>query len=404
MRDASTQLSFLQERGYPVEFDWSPEIQAFRKEVREFIKTVLPAGWIGAGEDADWEFQQFARKKLAEQKWLVMHWPIEYGGLGYSHWHMVTYAEEMTYARYPGVYGIATNTAGPSIMVYGSEEQKRHLLPAIANADLYFCQMFTEPGAGSDLASLQTRAIREGDDYVVNGQKVFTGGAHHADKAWLAARTDVNAPKHRGISTFVLDMKTPGITIRPLIGMAGEHSGNEIFLDNVRVPVTDLVGTENRGWYQMATTLDFERSSITRWYGVKRTFDDIVTFVKEAGANGSTLAKQPRVRTKLADIHVQIEVARYIAYRIISMQNQGLIPNRETSVAKVFGPELVQRCFNAGMQILGLYGQIKPNGKYARLRGQIEHGYLSSISGTIAGGSSEINRNIIANRGLGLPR
>ena len=355
-------------------------------------------------EEEAFAYSRTFAKKLAENKWRVMHWPEEYGGLAYSHWRQLIFNEEVAYHRFPGTSEAAVSFVGPCIMLYGDEAQKKKFLPAIAQADIYFCQLFTEPGAGSDLASLQTRAVRDGDDYVITGQKIFTSGAHHADWGWLGARTDPNAPKHRGISTFVIDMKSPGITIRPLINMTGIHAQNEVFFDEVRIPKDCLVGEENRGWYQMATTLDFERSGIGRVADVKRTLEDLVAHAKRTQVNGRPLGKEPQVRAKLAEMAIEIEVGRFLAYRTVSMQQRGLIPNREASAVKVFGSELQQRLANVGMNMLGVYGQLRRGSKYTPLSGRIERLYKSSVFATIGAGTSEVNRNIIASRGLGLPR
>ncbi|MBI4498096.1 MAG: acyl-CoA dehydrogenase family protein [Chloroflexi bacterium] len=393
-----------------MDFYFSAEDEAFRQEVRAFLRQELPADWSGFQSDdayaSDEHYQlvrQF-RKKLADQGWLTMAWPPEYGGQGASIWRQVVFNEEIGYAQAPYQAPMGVSWVGPALMLYGTEEQKRQFLPAIARDEIEFCTLYTEPGAGSDLAALQTSAVEDGDDFVVNGQKIFTSGAHHSDYGWLAARTDPQAPKHRDISTFIIDMKTPGITISPLINMVGVHAQNQVFFDDVRIPKSALVGERNRGWYNVAVALDFERSSIATVADLARVLEELIAYARETRWNGHTLAEEPAVRTKLADRAIELEVARYLAYRIASMQSAGKPFNAEASMAKAFKSEFTQRLANTGMQILGLYGQIRRGSKYAPLQGRIERLYKAAVVGTIAGGSSEIQRNIIAGRGLGLPR
>jgi alkylation response protein AidB-like acyl-CoA dehydrogenase len=344
-------------------------------------------------------------KEFARKGWRVMHWPKEYGGMELDLWLQVIFGEELAYRGVPGASDLGVSSIGPMLMKFGSEAQKQQYLPAIANAQISFCQLFTEPGSGSDLASLQTRAVRDGDDYVINGQKCFTSGAHHSDHGWLTARTDTEAPKHRGISTFLIDMKTPGITVRPMINITGVHDQNEVFFDDVRIPADTLVGEENRGWYQIATSLDSARSSVPRFTTAKRALDVLTRYVKETkGPNGYVLAKDPAVRARLAELAIEIEVGRFLGYQSISLQYQGVPSEKEASASKVLGTELHQRLNNAALNIMGLYGALKHGSKHAPLMGQFEFYYKESVYFTIGFGTSEINRNIIASRGLGLPR
>jgi alkylation response protein AidB-like acyl-CoA dehydrogenase len=294
--------------------------------------------------------------------------------------------------------------AGPTIIVYGTEEQKQKHLGAITNAEAMWCQGFSEPNAGSDLASLQTRAVRDGDDYVINGQKIWTSGAHLADWCILLARTDPEAPKHKGISYFLLDMKTPGVTVQPLIDMMDNHAFNELFFENVRVPKDCLLGEENRGWYMAATTLDFERSSIGGAVGGRRMVEELVAYARETKRNGNRLADEVTVRVRLADAALEVEIGRLLSYRVASMQSRGLVPNYESSIAKLFNTDMQFRLAKAGLEIMGLYGQLEPQSKYAPLRGKFERQYLWQTGMIVGGGTPEIQRNIIAMRGLGLPR
>jgi alkylation response protein AidB-like acyl-CoA dehydrogenase len=390
-----------------MKFRFTSDQQRFRTEVQRFIKEQLPAGWeerMGDGEggsDEAWQIARAFTRKLAERKWLAMAWPVEYGGLAADHMTQMIYNEEMAYHRAPGGGGMGVAWVGPAIMLYGTEEQKAKYLPRITSGEDVWCTLYSEPGAGSDLASLQTRAVADGDEFVVNGQKIWTSGAHRSNWGWLAARTDPDAPKHKGISTFVVPMNTPGITIRPLINMAGQHGFNEVFFDNVRIPKSNLVGELNRGWYQVAVALDFERSGIQAYAGGRRTLEELTAFARE---HRQLWQRNPRVRLELADRAVEVATGTLIAYRIPYMQSQGKIPNYEASMSKLYGSELSQRIAATGLKILGLYGTVAPGSKWAYLKGRLEQSYLSSVAATIAAGTSEIQRNIIATRGLGLPR
>ncbi|HEY8491273.1 MAG TPA: acyl-CoA dehydrogenase family protein [Dehalococcoidia bacterium] len=401
-----------------MDFRDSPEDAAFRQEVRDFIQRELPdeirrrdvewgafnAGggrWAGVSEAARrW------RAKLAERGWIAPAWPKEYGGAGLTVMQQFIFNEEMALHRAPAGGGIGVGWAGPTIIVYGTEEQKRRFLPPILRGETIWCQGFSEPGAGSDLAALQTRAVRDGDEYVINGQKIWTSGAHVADWMILLARTDPNAPKHRGISYFLVDMKSPGITVRPLVNMAGSHDFNEVFFEDVRVPKENLVGEENRGWYVGTTTLDFERSNIATSVSQLLIVGDLAAFAREHRGQGwVTVDRDRAVRYELADRAVETEVARVMSYRVISMQARGMVPNHEASVAKLYTSELDQRIAATGMKLVGLYGQLGTrDDRWAPLRGKITRMYLYAVSSTIGGGTSEIQRNIIAMRGLGLPR
>jgi len=390
-----------------VEFSFTPEQEAFRGEVRAFLKTELPKDWVGSDNAIDEDMFMFAReflKRLAPKHWIAPAWPVEYGGLGLGLWEQVVFNEEMAYHRAPVVNMPAVGYLGPTIMMYGSDEQKQQHLAGITSGDVIWCQGYSEPGSGSDLASLQTRAVQDGDDFVINGSKIWTSQAHYADWMFLIARTDPDAPKHKGISYFLLDMKSPGISVRPLVNMAGQHGFNEVFFDNVRVPRSGLLGELNRGWYMATTTLDFERSSVAGSATAKRTLEELTSFAKETKANGGRLIDKQGVRNRLADLWVDLSITRFLSYRVVSLQSRGLVPNYEASVVKVFNSEFGQRIAATGLHALGLYGQLRADSPYARMMGWFERTYQSSVGSTIAAGTSEIQRNIIATRGLGLPR
>ncbi len=393
-----------------MDFRLTPEEEAFRQEVSDWLAENLPKDWSGdrftRDRDAEtWNVYRAFAKKLAEKHWVAPQWPVQYGGLGLSVIQQLIFNEEMAYAQAPVGYSLmGVGWAGPTIIVYGTEEQKRKHLSAITNAETMWCQGFSEPNAGSDLASLQTRAVRDGDDYIINGQKIWTSGAHLADWCILLARTDPEAPKHKGISYFLLDMKTPGITVQPLIDMMDNHGFNQLFFENVRVPKDCLLGEENRGWYMAATTLDFERSSIGGAVGGRRMLEEIVEYARDTRHNGKRLIDEAPVRVRLADAALEVEIGRLLSYRVASMQSRGLVPNYESSIAKLFNTDMQLRLAKAGMEIMGLYGQLEPQSKYVPLRGKFERQYLWQTGMSVGGGTPEIQRNIIAMRGLGLPR
>jgi len=290
---------------------------------------------------------------------------------------------------------------GPTLIVHGSDEQKTRYLPKITSGEHIWCQGYSEPGAGSDLASLQTRAVRDGDEYVVNGQKIWTSGGHRANQMFCLVRTDPDAPKHRGISFLLIDdiKTTPGLTIRPLINMASRHHFNEVFLEDVRVPATNLIGEENRGWYVAMTLLDFERSGVGATAGQRHTLERLADALRKASAES-----REANRARMAELVVGNNVARLLGLRVASMQSKGLVPNYEASVIKIFQSELGQRIFNFGVNMLGLSGQLVPEEPTAPLAGDMPENYLMSVPSTIYSGSNEIQRNVIATRGLGLPR
>jgi alkylation response protein AidB-like acyl-CoA dehydrogenase len=294
---------------------------------------------------------------------------------------------------------------GPILIMYGTDDQKKEHLSSITSGEAVWCQGYSEPGSGSDLASLQTRAVRDGDDFVINGQKIWTSGGHRANWMFMLARTDPDAPKHRGISMFLLDMKTPGVSVRPLVNMANVHHFNEVFFDNVRVPAKNLVGEENRGWYIGATLLDFERSNIASSINLRHTVNDLIAFAKEAQEKGSPTARLTEtVKAELADRAIEADVCKLISYRIITMQKRGQVPNYEASMNKMFRSETSQRTARTGTKLIGMYSHLYRGEELAPLQGRLAYQYLATVPATIAAGTSEIQRNIIATRGLGLPR
>ncbi|MEZ4504095.1 MAG: acyl-CoA dehydrogenase family protein [Dehalococcoidia bacterium] len=403
--------------------DWNdtPEQAAFRNEVRTLIQERLPERYKKSGEEGERGGWQVDRKSdnpeakqaaidwanaLASKGWVAPHWPKEYGGAGMSPMEQFIFNQEMATAGAPGVGGMGVQMFGPTLIVHGNEEQKAEHLPKILSGEVAWAQGYSEPGSGSDLASLQTRAVKDGDEYVINGQKIWTSGAHTADWLFALVRTDADAPKHRGISFLMMDRNTPGITVRPLINMGWTHGFNETFFEDVHVPARNLVGEENRGWYVGASLLDFERSNISGAIASRRTINNLIEYVKsDEGQAKSRVAESDPLRHEVAEDYLETEVGFQYSFRIISMQNSGLIPNYEASTAKMFMSELGQRTARTGTKVFGLYANLwDEKDDRAPMNARFTQAYVMSIPGTIAGGTSEIQRNIIATRGLGLPR
>jgi len=389
-----------------MEFEFNSEQEAWRAQIRAWIAAEFGPDWSGAefdlseeGADEAWEFAKGVRRTLAEKGWTAPAWPAEHGGMGLSFVEQAIFNEELAYNRVPGPDLISVGYVGPTLLAYGSDEQKESFLDDIVASRVSWCQGYSEPGSGSDLASLQTRAVRDGDDYVLNGQKIWTSNAHRADWMFALVRTDPDAPKHRGITYLLVDMQTPGITVRPLINMLGGHGFNEVFFEDVRVPVQNRVGEENRGWYVGMATMDFERSALSGSAALRRNFDDFLGWLRERPG-----AVERREQHGVADTAINIEVSRALSLRVLSMQQGGLAPNHEASVAKMFSSELSQRFARFGINVMGSFGALRKGDPYAQMKGWFTEQYMASVPATIAGGSSEIQRGVIATRGLGLPR
>ncbi len=394
-----------------MDWDDSPEQAAFRAEVRQVVQDHLPARYRageGPGERA-WEFDRKSEsaeardaadswlRTLSERRWVAPQWPEEYGGAGLTPMEQFILNQELARAGAPHVGGSGVGLLGPTLIVHGTDEQKARYLPPILRGEVAWAQGYSEPGAGSDLASLQTRAVRDGDTYVINGQKIWTSGAHAADAIFVLARTDPEAPKHRGISFLLVeDIHQPGISVRPLIDMGDHHYFNETFLEDVRVPVSNRVGEEHRGWYVGMTLLDFERSNIGAAEGSRRALSRLLADLREAGR-----PVPPVARLEIAQRFVETQVMFQFSLRIISMQNRGLLPNHEASVAKLFASEMSQRISLTATRAFGLHAQRWADGTAA---GRASDSYLRSVPATIRGGTSEVQRGVIATRGLGLPR
>jgi len=389
-----------------MDFEFTQEEEAFRGEVCKFIEKEYSPEWrecirgffeAASASDEEWEFIRAMARKLGANGWLSLAWPDKYGGRG-SPFLQLIFIEELGYSGCPGWDVFGVGMLAPILIAFGSEEQKEKFLPGIAKGEVFWCECLSEPNAGSDLASLQTRAVEKEDHFLINGQKVWTSQAHRADWVMVLARTDPQQPKHRGLSFFLVDMKTPGITVNPVINMLGHHEFNEVFFDDVQVPKENLLGGQNQGWRVIMALLDFERSCIPVFAIARRNLDDILGYARERKSLNSVL------RNRLAELIVECEVGRLIHYRVVWMQSKGITLNYESAMNKLYTLELAQRVPLAGMQVLGNYGGLLPGSKWAPLNGQLPLHYLRSIGYTLEMGTSEIDRDIIALRGLGLPR
>ncbi|HXG21269.1 MAG TPA: acyl-CoA dehydrogenase family protein [Methylomirabilota bacterium] len=380
-----------------MDFALTPEQQAFRQEIRDFLaREVTPEaktedGWIIG-------FSREFSRKLGERGWIGLTWPKYYGGQERSYLDRVILTEELLRAGAPvAAHWLGDRQVGPALLAYGSEEQKAEILPRVTKGEIVFCLGMSEPGAGSDLASLRTKAVEEGDHFVITGQKIWTSFAHVADYAYLVARTDPHAPKHKGISEFLVDMKTPGVTVRPLVDITGEHHFNEAFFDNVRIEKKWLIGEKNRGWYQIASQLDYERSGIERLLSNYSLFRDALRYAQEHG-----LTRDPLVRNQLAQMQIELEMGRFLVYKVAWLLSKGVVPNYEAALAKCFCTEVEQRIAQTVSTLLGDYAVLLPGSPAARLAGRAARQYLYAPAYTIQGGTSNILRNIMAIRGLGL--
>lgn len=390
-----------------MDFDFSPEEEAFRAELRAFIESSLPDWWQGLflEQDKSWAFAKQFCQNLAEKGWLTMTWPKEYGGQEAGPWKQAIVREEMwTHQEPRGPQYMSLNWIGPTIMRFGSEAQKVFFLPQMAAGTLNWCQGFSEPNAGSDLASLETRAVADGDDYLINGQKIWTSYAEQADYCFLATRTDPDVPKHRGISVFLVDMNTPGIKVRPIDSMVGFGDINQVYFDNVRVGRSAMLGERNQGWYVMASGLNHERVGIARYAKSEHLLQMIMDYCKRTTVRGRRLADDAVVRQKIAEAYLCWKAARLMNYRVIDMQSRGLEPVAEASLARIHNIQTDQRIANLGMEILGMYGLLNPGGEDSPEQGTLQWLWRQSVSTSIAAGTLEIQKNLVAQKGLGLPR
>ena len=388
-----------------MEFGWSEELEAFRAEVRAFLREVdtpaLRAELASRTESARLgPERQRVRDALDARGWTRMCWPPELGGEGRSQWFQFVLTEEFARTEIPFGAGFGT-MVGPAIHRFGTEAQREKYLPGIWSNEITICLGYSEPNAGTDLAALETLAVRDGDDWVINGQKLWTSAADTASHVWLAARTDPDAPKHRGISTFIVPMDTPGISVRGIPTMGGART-HEVFFEDARVPGDALIGEVNRGWYIIANALDHERVWIGAGGGLRHTFDRLLAHLRERRPD---LLADAAVRARLVELEMDLDVMEGLVLTNASIVAAGDTPTMEASMSKVWTSDLRYRMSSVAMDLLGREGALGEEcGDGAPLAGELERTYRNSPVQRFGGGTNDVQRDIIARRGLGLPR
>ncbi len=376
----------------------SPQEEAFRDELRSWLEANHP-GREPEGDEAAFEFRKAWQRSLYDAGWAGVAWPKDYGGRGASLIEQAIYNEEMVRARAPSVVNtLGLAMGGPVVIAHGTEEQKRRYLQPILSAEEIWCQGFSEPESGSDLASLKTRAVRDGDEWVVNGQKVWTTFAHHAKWCMLVARTDTEAPKHQGLTYFILDMEQPGVQVRPLVQITGEPEFNELFFEDARVPDANIVGGEGKGWQVAITTLMFERSNLALalQMQVKLALGELFAKARETRADGGTASEDPVTRQRLAQLYIESEVLRLNAYRGLTNVMRNGVPGPEGSLGKWQWSDVNQALTELALDIAGPRAQLAAD--------EWTYRFLRARANSIEGGTTEILKNIVAERVLGLPR
>ncbi len=388
-----------------VDFDLDTDQLAWLDEVREFLReNVTEALRVEVAEHnlehPGGEVAAF-RRKLGAKGWFGLNWPAEYGGLGLGAVHLHLLMSEFEYWGVPGPDLTVTSIA-PMIMRHGTEQNKQEFLPAIARGEMTCALGYSEPDAGTDLASLRTRAVRDGNEWVINGSKIWNSGAQRSTHEWLCVRTDPDAPRHRGISVIVVPVDSPGVRIRPLIAWSGYRT-NEVFFDDVRVPVTNLIGEENHGWSYITGALDLERGALTNAGDLRRALDELQVLARTPRLDGSVPLDNPAIRRRLAQAEADVEVAGLMGHEASSMLADGVIPTVEVSVEKVFSSELRQRIADLGIDVLGAEGLLAHRNPEARAGGRFEKLYRFAPLMRFGGGTNEVLRDVIAQRGHGMP-
>jgi alkylation response protein AidB-like acyl-CoA dehydrogenase len=380
-----------------VEFEWNGDELAFRRELTAFLESELPEDWEeiskgGPGGEAQVRFSRRFCAALAARGWLTQHWPAAYGGADASPWRHAILGEEMWAHGEPrGPQYMNVNWIGPAIMRYGTEEQKRLHLPRISRGEAFWCQGFSEPEAGSDLVALRTLALRQGDHYVVNGSKIWTSYANHADHCFLLARTDPSSKRHRGVSVFLMPMDLPGVEVREIPSVVGERYFHEVFLSDVRVPEASRLGPEHEGWEVVTYALQYERVGAARYARAALTLDELAERARSQGLLG-----HPALLEKLGAARAACEAARMLAYRVIDGRAHGLPPSADTNVARVAGTLAERAVSDLALELFGADGL--EYGSFA------DSHYRSAMTAGVAVGTTEINLNLVASRLLGLPR
>lgn len=388
-----------------MDFLFSAEDEAFRAELQQFLKAELPAWYHGHYNEDEAAFQVTLdiAGKMAQRGWLTMDWPHEFGGQDAPIWKQVIMREEMWVHHEPrGQQYMSTNWIGPSIMLFGTDEQKQEHLSRIAQGKALWAQGFSEPNAGSDLAALETRAVKDGDDYVINGEKIWTSHTPHAEWIFVLTRTDPNAPKHKGISVFLVDRQTPGITIEPIRSMFGYGEFAHVIFNDVRVPARCRLGPENDGWTVTIRALQFERVGAPRFITSIRGLDALMDFAQHAVVDGKPLYANPLVRQRIAQLRIEAEVAKLLYYRAASLVERGEDTTLVGALSRVHGTVSNQRVSGFAMELLGAQADVEED-SYP-FAGTAAYDWARSMTATVAAGTLEVQKNTIATRGLGLPR
>jgi alkylation response protein AidB-like acyl-CoA dehydrogenase len=386
--------------------DYTPEQHKLRAELRDYFASLITPEYQAelAVSEGGGPLYHKVLKQLGADGWLGIGWPKEYGGQNRSSIEQFIFFDE---AMYAGVMlpTLTINAVAPTIMQYASDEHKKRILPKIARGEMHFAIGYTEPSAGTDLASLKTKAVRDGEGWLINGQKIFTSQAEYADYIWLAARTNPDAPKHKGLSMFMVPTSAPGYSITPIWTMGGFRT-NTTYYENVRVPADHLIGTENEGWWLIVTQLNHERVSLMTVGMVEHLLEDVVAWAKESKrADGARVIDQPWVQLNLARVRAKIEVLRLVNWKQAWALTQGALNYADASVVKVFGSEFYVEAYRLLLEVLGPQGTVRDGSPDAVLRGRCERLYRGHAPIlTFGGGTNEVQRDIIAMAGLAMPR
>ncbi|MBI3247721.1 MAG: acyl-CoA dehydrogenase family protein [Deltaproteobacteria bacterium] len=389
---------------------YSKEEEAFRKEVRAWLKKNLPKKDKSISDLLPHDPERVRRAKewqrtLYDAGYVAMSWPKEYGGQAADVMRQTIVNEELVLARAPGMIGASgLGMLGPTLIQLGTEEQKRRYLPKILTAEEIWCQGYSEPGAGSDLASLRTRAEIVGDEFVVNGQKVWTSNAQFSDWMFCLVRTDPDAPKHRGISYILIDMQSPGITVRPLVQMTGDAGFNEVFFDNVRVPRASLVGELHQGWMVANATLFHERNMLGSTARTQLMLQNLIRLARTRQRYGKPASDDPTIRQKLADLVTRVEAMKYHSYRQLTTELRGKTQGVGAMVNKLVGTELNHDICALALEVLGSYAPLNRGAAHVLDNGVWPYEFMFTLGLIIGGGTSQIQKNIIGERGLGMPK
>jgi alkylation response protein AidB-like acyl-CoA dehydrogenase len=394
-------------------FRFTEKEEQLRSQIREFVKENIPTGFHGhrfwdEQHQPSWDFGMETAQKLAAKRWLAINWPEEYGGMGASNWEKAIMTEEVGYWGIPGTsMGISgTRWVGPALIAFGTEEQKQKYVPLIAAGDPegVWCTGYSEPDSGTDLASLQTLAERVGNEYIINGQKVWTSCAHHARWLWMICRTNRDVPKkHQGLSLFIVDMQAEGLKVNPLKTIVGGRVFNELFFNDVKVPAENLVGIENQGWKFLMQALSFERSGAVGIVGgIHRIFDELAEYAKETGQ-----FDRAEIRRQLTELAIDIESLRMLGYEAVWKLENGNKLTYEPSRDKAFTDTFQEKLSRIGMDMMGAYSQVDvltKDSKWTKIHGALEHLYYHSMGIAIAAGTTDTQKNLVGQFGLGLPR